>query len=168
MDDAKNANDLEKPKAPKQPWPPLTLGDIGEAPPLMNTGDPRSGKRVRLTVLAFPFPPESQDKWADRHKFALDMNQHNRQFQTIMEVRSRLPRTCRLGLVPYNGKRNIGCTAIIVTSNATPVELERGVDLELIRAVQKVLGTRNPPYWVRPVPQWCVVLLFLSLSREFY
>lgn len=153
MDDTKNTNVLKKPKAPKQPRPPLTLGDMGEVPALMNTGDPRSGKRVRLTVLAFPFPPERQDEWADRHKFALDMNQDNRQFQTIMEVRSRLPRTCRLGLVPYNGKRNVGCTAIIVTSNATLVELERGTDLELIRAVQKVLGTRKPPYWVRPVPQ---------------
>ena len=150
---------LEKPKTPKPPRPPLTLRDIGEAPSLMNTGDPRSGKRVRLTVIAFPFPPETQDEWADRHKFALDMNQHNRQFQTIMEVRSRLPRTCQLGLVPCNGKPNIGCTAIIVTSNATPVELERGADLELIRAVQKLLGTRKPPYWVRPVPQWCAVLL---------
>ncbi|EDR01656.1 uncharacterized protein LACBIDRAFT_333064 [Laccaria bicolor S238N-H82] len=139
MDDTKNTNVLKKPKAPKQPRPPLTLRDMGEVPALMNTGDPRSGKRVRLTVLAFPFPPERQDEWADRHKFALDMNQDNRQFQTIMEVRSRLPRTCRLGLVPYNGKRNIGCTAIIVTSNATLVELERGTDLELIRAVQKPL-----------------------------
>jgi hypothetical protein len=55
MDDTKNANALEKPKTLKQPRPPLTLGDIGEAPPLMNTGDPRSGKRVRLTVLAFAF-----------------------------------------------------------------------------------------------------------------
>ncbi|KIM49925.1 hypothetical protein M413DRAFT_119308 [Hebeloma cylindrosporum] len=152
MDDTKNASALEKPKAPKQSWPPLTLGDLGEAPLLMNTGDPQTGKRVRLKVLAFPFPPERQDEWAYRHKFALDKNETNRQFQTIMEVRSRLPRTCRLGLVPYKGQRNIGCTAIIVTSNATPVELERGTDLELIRAVQKVLGTRKPPYWVRPVP----------------
>jgi hypothetical protein len=168
MDDTKNANALEKPKIPKQPRPPLTLGDIGEAPPVMNTGDPRSGKRVRLTVLAFPFPPETQDEWADRHKFLLNESQDNRRFQTIWEVRSRLPRTCRLGLVPYNGKRNIGCTAIIVTSNATLVELERGADLELIRAVQKLLGTMKPPYWVRPVPQWCVVLLSLSPSQEFH
>jgi len=61
MEGTKNANALEKPEIPKQPRPPLTLGDIGEAPPLMNTGDPRSGKRVRLTVLAIPFPPETQD-----------------------------------------------------------------------------------------------------------
>jgi len=86
MDDTKNTNALEKLKATKQPQPPLTLGDMGEAPLLMNTGDPRSGKRVRLTVLAFPFPRERQDEWADQHKFALDMNQDNRQFQTIMEV----------------------------------------------------------------------------------
>ncbi|GLB42374.1 hypothetical protein LshimejAT787_1103890 [Lyophyllum shimeji] len=120
MDDTKNPTALEKPKAPKQSRPPLTLDDIGEAPPLRNTRDPLSGKRVRLTVLAFPFPPKTQDEWAQRHKFALDMDQDNRRFQTILEVRERLPKPCRLGLVPYNGKRNIGCTAIIVTSNATP------------------------------------------------
>ncbi|KIM37810.1 hypothetical protein M413DRAFT_256408 [Hebeloma cylindrosporum] len=82
MDDTKSANALEKPKAPKQPRPPLTLEDIGEAPPLMNTGHPRTGKRVRLRVLAFPFPPEAQDEWADRRKFALHLNQDSRQFET--------------------------------------------------------------------------------------
>ena len=167
MDNTKNANALVKPKTPKQPLPPLTLGDIGEAPPLMNTGHPRTGKRVRLTVLAFPFPPETQDEWADRHKFLLDEGQDTRRFETIWEIQSRLPETCKLGLVPYNGKRNIGCTAIIVTSNATLVELERGADLELIRTVQKLLATRKPPYWVRPV-EWCAVLLSLSPFREFY
>ncbi|KAF8154690.1 hypothetical protein B0H34DRAFT_852608 [Crassisporium funariophilum] len=81
MDDTKNTNALEeKPKAPKQPWPPLTLGDMGEAPPLMNTADPHSGKRVRLTVLAFAFPPEKQDERANRHNFLPDKEWCNRQY----------------------------------------------------------------------------------------
>ena len=166
MDDTKNANALEKLKIPKQPWPPLTLEDIGEALPVMHTGDPRSGKHVHLTVLAFPFPPETQDEWVDRHKFLLNESQNNRRFQTIWEVRSRLPRTCRLGLVPYNSKRNIRCTAIIITLNATPVELEQGTDLKLIRAVQKLLGTRKPPVLGQASPSMvCRLALSLTVPR---
>jgi len=137
------------PKEPKH-LPLTTLNDIGKPPPVMND-DPRMGRLVRLKVLAFPFPPERQDKWADLHKFALHSDSFNRNIETVMEIRRRIPQTCWLGLVPYDGKRNVGCTAIIVASNATPEELELAQDLTQIRVVQKILSTKEPPYWVRPV-----------------
>ncbi|KAF8075286.1 hypothetical protein FPV67DRAFT_626197 [Lyophyllum atratum] len=150
LDDTNNSQSLESPETPKLPRPPLTLDDIGEAPPLMNR-DPRRGPRVGLKVLAFPFPPERQIEWADLNQFAMDINGFNRKLQAVGHMRRRIPKTCRVGLVPYPGTRNIPCHAIIVASNATPEKLNLAADLEQIRAVQKLLSTDEPPYWVRPV-----------------
>jgi hypothetical protein len=155
-----SVNVTQVPEKSKQPRLPLTtLDDIGKAPSLMND-DPRRGRRVRLKVLTFLFSPERQDKWADLHKFALHSDSFNRNIETVMEIRQRIPQTWRLGLVPYNGKHNIGCTAIIVASNATLEELELAQDLMQIQVVQKILGMEEPPYWVRPVCSWYVSIIY--------
>ncbi|KAF8077549.1 hypothetical protein FPV67DRAFT_1462012 [Lyophyllum atratum] len=132
---------------------PHSTYELPPPPPLFNR-DRRLGPRRGLRALAFPFAAAEQDRWADRHGFVLGVDEcaprDNRRFRTVMEVLERLPPGCSLGLVPLDGERNVASSAIFVTTNATREELQRGMDLELIRTVQEVLETDEVPYWVKP------------------
>jgi len=93
------------------------------------------------------------------------MNQTNCCFQTILEVRSRLPGRVDLASCPTT------TSAISDAPLSSSRRTQHRWSWSGSRAVRKVLKTRKRPYWVRPVPQWCVVsccsfviyLLILSL-----
>ncbi|KAF8055887.1 hypothetical protein FPV67DRAFT_721875 [Lyophyllum atratum] len=134
--------------------------ELPTPPPLFNC-DRRLGPRRGLRALAFPFATAEQDRWADLHGFVLRVGEaapgNNRRLRTVMHILRRLP-TCRLGSIPTDGNRRISSSAIFVTTNATPEELQRGMDLQLIRRVQEVLATDELPFWVKPCRDWCIVL----------
>ncbi|KAF8065312.1 hypothetical protein FPV67DRAFT_1671585 [Lyophyllum atratum] len=117
---------------------PHSTCELPPPPPLFNR-DPRFGPRIGLRILVFPFPPEEQDRWADHHNFDVGGEIENRRLRTVMEILRRLPR-------------------IVITTNATPQELERGMDLNFVKMAQEVMATDEPPFWVKPCAEWCVVL----------
>ncbi|KAF8077573.1 hypothetical protein FPV67DRAFT_1662392 [Lyophyllum atratum] len=139
-------------------------------PPRLLNRDRRLGPRVALRALAFPFDAEEQDRWADFHGFKLGVGEaaprDNRRLRTVMHILRRLP-MCRLGSIPTDGDRRISSSAIFVTTNATPEELQRGMDVELVRTVQEVLATDQPPFWVKPCPDWHGEL-YLEFHRGTY
>ncbi|KAF8876399.1 hypothetical protein BD779DRAFT_1560488 [Infundibulicybe gibba] len=55
---------------------------------------------------------------------------------------------CLRGVVRANGVRSL---SIVVASNLTREDLARANDLEMIRAVQSVLGTTEKPVWGTPI-----------------
>ncbi|KAF8055886.1 hypothetical protein FPV67DRAFT_721934 [Lyophyllum atratum] len=131
---------------------PYSTYELPPPPRLLNR-DRRLGPRVALRALAFLFDAEEQDRWADFHGFKLGVGEaaprDNRRLRTVMHILRRLP-MCRLGSIPTDGDRRISSSAIFVTTNATPEELQRGMDLQLIRRVQEVLATDELPFWVKP------------------
>ncbi|KAF8154980.1 hypothetical protein B0H34DRAFT_547773 [Crassisporium funariophilum] len=134
-----------------EPRSPLTLETLPESPPLLNDRL-SSGRRMRLWALVFPFSTSRQDEWADAHNFATDVEVFNRRLMTVREIIRRLPPACKIGLIPFEGERNITSTGVIVTTNATPEELKLAQNLDYIKTVQKILKTDQHPYWTRPCP----------------
>ncbi|KAF8055885.1 hypothetical protein FPV67DRAFT_722000 [Lyophyllum atratum] len=129
---------------------PHSTCELPTPPPLLNKNR-RLGPRVGVRALVFPLHKEEQDRWADFHNFEVGVGYNdNRRYRTVIEILERLPRTCRLGGIPPHGNRRITSSGIFVTTNATPEELQRGMDLEFIRTVQDILATDEPPYWVKP------------------
>ncbi|KAF8055884.1 hypothetical protein FPV67DRAFT_721943 [Lyophyllum atratum] len=128
---------------------PHSTCELPTPPPLLNS-DPSFGPRIGLRILVFPFPPEEQDRWADHHNFDVGGEIENRRLRTVMEILRRLPRTCRLGSIPLRGNRRIPSAGIVITTNATPQELVRGMDLNFVKMAQEVMATNEPPFWVKP------------------
>ncbi|KAG6886449.1 hypothetical protein C0995_007666 [Termitomyces sp. Mi166 len=125
-----------------------TLFDL-PIPHLMNTIS--GGKRVPHLVLAFSFNGKEQFQCAEANNLEAESNRYQREMAALCEVRSLLPRHCRLGAIRSKelGPGIHESVAILVTSNRTPRTLEWMHDIDMLRKVQQVLGTNVCPRWAR-------------------
>ena len=108
-----------------------------------------NGPRVFSLVLAFPLPVDFEFKWAEDNQIGIGKNRFVRRNLVLPEILKRLTSDCRrIAAVPLGN--GAGCYSIVVATNKTVEDLERAKDLEMIRSVQRVLGTVDPPAWYRP------------------
>ncbi|KAF8808153.1 hypothetical protein BYT27DRAFT_7190271, partial [Phlegmacium glaucopus] len=118
-------------------------------PPGLYNPSSRNGPVVRFQALAFGMPMETLEKWADDNQVAIDKRPHTKRdiawkvlFGKLRHLR------CKASIVPVRG---VGvCRAVVVAHNQTPEDLKMGEDLEMIRAVQNILGTTKAPIWYIP------------------
>jgi hypothetical protein len=126
---------------------PLTLP---ESPPLANTCRAK-GRIVFFRVLAFTVPMDFELKWAEDNQIGVGREPHMRRSLALPAILRRLTPDCRrTAIVPLRGDEGPACYSIVVATNRTVEDLERAKDLEMIRSVQRVLGTTEPPAWYRP------------------
>ena len=88
-------------------------------------------------------------KWAEDNQIGLGRKPHVRRHLAWPVILSRLTPDCRRQAIVLLDS-GAACYSIVVATNKTVEDLERAKDLEMIRSVQRVLGTTEPPAWYRP------------------
>ena len=94
-------------------------------------------------------PMDFKLKWAEDNQIGLGRKPHVRRDLAMPAILSRLPLACRRRAIVLLDS-GAACYSIVVATNKTVEDLERAKDLEMIRSVQRVLGTTEPPAWYRP------------------
>ena len=94
-------------------------------------------------------PMDFKLKWAEDNQIGLGRKPHVRRDFAMPAILSRLPPACRRRAIVLLDS-GAACYSIVVATNKTVEDLERVKDLEMIRSVQRVLGTTEPPAWYRP------------------
>ncbi|KAG6887063.1 hypothetical protein C0995_001946 [Termitomyces sp. Mi166 len=126
-----------------------SLSDL-RIPHLMNTI--YNGKRVPHLVLAFPFTRKEQFRCAEVNNLMPESSNAQRSTVALCQVRNLLPRPCRTGAI-RSKESGVGfIMAILVASNATPRTLALARNIDLLKEVQRILGTEENPrsIWLPP------------------
>ena len=88
-------------------------------------------------------------KWAEDNQIGVGKKPYIRRSLALPAIFSRLTPDCqRTAIVPLSN--GAACYSVVVATNKTAEDLERAKDLKMIRSVQRVLGTTEPPAWYRP------------------
>jgi hypothetical protein len=117
-------------------------------PPRLYNIDQSLGPVFKFYVLGYAMTSDALIKWADSKHIAPDKTSNNRRHLTWRAICKKLPGSCRRWATVTLENGSIA-NCVVLATNDSLEEVKRAENLEIIRAVQKVLQVDTPPKWYK-------------------